>query len=260
MKRPSRSWSYLTVLVPLAAFAALLWRVGEAVRFVWRNPIFPLVYDPGRHPPYAFGILDSVAATPMRVIVGTALGFSVGVAIGVLATWLPWVRPTLLLPARLLAPVAPLVWLPLTFLLIRSAELSAILLVALGNVFIVAVSSFILGMNVDERFLAILQAFGANERQLVWRVRVPSMVPMLLVLLRLELFAGWMAVLAAEMSGVRNGLGTLLMLGRSLGNIDLILLAASAIALLAGSLDFAVARAARVLVNKIYGGWIFARI
>lgn len=252
------TWAGLLIL--LAAAVGLAWRLELAVRFVSNNPLFPLMYDAERDPPYALGLLDSLAATPIRVLIGTLTGFSLGVVIGVAASWNAWLRPVLLLPARMLAPIAPLVWLPGTILLIRSPEVSAIVLVALGNIFIVTVSSFILSINVDDRFLDVLRAFGAHKSDLLWHVQLPSMVPMLLVLLRLELFAGWMSVLAAEMSGVRHGLGTLLMLGRSLGNFDLILLAATAIGLLSGGVDFAVARLARLIVKKRYGGWVFAKV
>jgi NitT/TauT family transport system permease protein len=43
-------------------------------------------------------------------------------------------------------------------------------------------------------------------------------------MLRINFFAGWMAVLAAEMVGTKNGLGMMIILGREMFNTKLILL------------------------------------
>ena len=43
-------------------------------------------------------------------------------------------------------------------------------------------------------------------------------------MLRINFFAAWMAVLAAEMVGVKNGLGMMIILGREMFNTKLILL------------------------------------
>ena len=52
----------------------------------------------------------------------------------------------------------------------------------------------------------------------------PAVLPQVFTMLRINFFAAWMAVLAAEMVGVKNGLGMMIILGREMFNTKLILL------------------------------------
>ena len=52
----------------------------------------------------------------------------------------------------------------------------------------------------------------------------PSVLPQVFTMLRINFFAAWMAVLAAEMVGLKNGLGMMIILGREMFNTKLILL------------------------------------
>ncbi len=56
------------------------------------------------------------------------------------------------------------------------------------------------------------------------RVIFPAVLPQVFTMLRINFFAAWMAVLAAEMVGVKNGLGMMIILGREMFNTKLILL------------------------------------
>jgi NitT/TauT family transport system permease protein len=232
----------------------------NALEFVHNNPTFPLWKGGNSNLPYAIGIVNSMIATPVRVLVGTTIGFLLGTLFGILAASIVPIRPLLLVPCRLLAPIAPLAWLPLVLIQIGSAEIASIIIVAVGNLFVISIATYMLLINMEPRYADILRAFGANDWQLLCRAQLPSAIPMLLVLLRLEIFAGWMAVLAAEMSGVESGLGSLLLIGRSLSNTSIIALACSLIAVIAGLMDFGIARLTRLLIYRKYGGWLFAKL
>ena len=59
----------------------------------------------------------------------------------------------------------------------------------------------------------------------MWRyVTLPHILPSAFVALRLNFIAAWMAVLAAEMTGLQDGLGAIIMIGRNLFDNKLILL------------------------------------
>jgi NitT/TauT family transport system permease protein len=64
---------------------------------------------------------------------------------------------------------------------------------------------------------------GANPlQQWVWVV-IPAVLPGVFTLLRTNFIAAWMAVLVAEMVGLRDGLGAIIMMGRNLFNNELIM-------------------------------------
>ena len=48
-------------------------------------------------------------------------------------------------------------------------------------------------------------------------------MPQVFTMLRLNFFGAWMGVLAAEMVGLRNGLGAIIIMGREMFNANLIL-------------------------------------
>ena len=52
---------------------------------------------------------------------------------------------------------------------------------------------------------------------------LPAVLPGVFTLLRMNFIAAWMAVLVAEMVGLRDGLGAIMMMGRNLFNNDLIM-------------------------------------
>ena len=52
---------------------------------------------------------------------------------------------------------------------------------------------------------------------------MPSILPGVFTLLRTNFIAAWMAVLVAEMVGMRDGLGAIIMMGRNLFNNELIM-------------------------------------
>ena len=63
---------------------------------------------------------------------------------------------------------------------------------------------------------------GASRRQIYGRVILPAILPGLLVVLRLNLFAAWMVVLIAEATGVGYGLGQVIMMARNTFNPGLV--------------------------------------
>lgn len=250
--------AWLTMIIVAISVAMVHYRtIVDALSFIVHSPAFPLWKLPHSDQPYAIGIGNSLAYTLVRVVVGTIGGFATGIAVGLAASQLQYLGRRLNTLLLMLAPVAPIMWMPFFMMLTGIGEVTCLLTVAFGSVFIAAIVTYYLATNVRQRYLDILAVMGASPAQVLRFVTIPSMTPMLLLLFRLNLFAGWMAVLAAEMAGIDQGLGTLLMLGRSLGNTPVMLLAALLITIAAITLDRSIIFVARVLVARRYGAWLF---
>jgi NitT/TauT family transport system permease protein len=71
----------------------------------------------------------------------------------------------------------------------------------------------------------------------MWHVIFPAILPNLFVVLRMNFFAAWMGVLAAEMVGVRTGLGAVVVMGRQMMNMNLTFLGMAIIGLVGYLLD-----------------------
>ena len=76
---------------------------------------------------------------------------------------------------------------------------------------------------------------------------LPSIFPGVFTLLRTNFIAAWMAVLVAEMVGLRDGLGAIIMMGRNLFNNDLIMFGM----LVIGLSGFVVDRTLAFIGNKV---------
>jgi NitT/TauT family transport system permease protein len=65
----------------------------------------------------------------------------------------------------------------------------------------------------------------------------PAILPNLFVIMRINLFGAWMGVLAAEMVGVRTGMGAIVVAGRQMMNMNLTFLGMAMIGLVGYLLD-----------------------
>ena len=72
---------------------------------------------------------------------------------------------------------------------------------------------------------------------MIQHVIFPAVLPNLFVIMRINLFAAWMGVLAAEMVGVRTGMGAIVVVGRQMMNMNLTFLGMAMIGLVGYLLD-----------------------
>jgi NitT/TauT family transport system permease protein len=243
------------------AFVVLFFspRILTGLQFILNSPAFPIWKPSSSTRPYSIGILNSVLFTFFRVFFGTLIGFSVGTLLGITFSYFSYIGARLHKLLLFFAPVAPLVWLPFALSVLGIGELTTLLLVSSGSVFVSGVVVYYLAQNTNRAYTDVARAFGATRWQCTRYVVVPSMIPMLLLLLRINFFAGWMAVLSAEMAGVEQGLGSMLILGRSLGNIAVITFAASLIILIAVALDRSLSVIAFYLIRRRFGATVRAK-
>jgi len=119
---------------------------------------------------------------------------------------------------QILRPISPLAWIPIAILWFGVGDLSAIFLIFLASFLPLTVSAINAVRNIPAIYLQAGENFGLAQRQLVWRVLFPAVLPQLIVGLRLALGIAWLVVVAAEMIAVNSGLGFLIIDSRNAGN------------------------------------------
>jgi NitT/TauT family transport system permease protein len=235
--RPSRflpSWgvSVLKALIPWAIVIAI-WEIASARG--WSGAVlFPppsafLSYAVESDFQVGFGreamtIPFAIVASALRVLAGLALGFVAAIAAGILISASRTVSDMLMPVVRGLAPIAPIAWIPLGIVLFGIGNPTAIFVVFMGVFFILTISTVAAVGGVDQKLIKTAKSFGATKFQVWTRVIFPAVLPQVFTMLRINFFAAWMAVLAAEMVGLKNGLGMMIILGREMFNTNLILL------------------------------------
>jgi NitT/TauT family transport system permease protein len=166
----------------------------------------------------------AIVASALRVLAGLAIGFAAAIVTGILISTSKTVSDLVLPVVRGLAPIAPIAWIPLGIVLFGIGNPTAVFVVFMGIYFILTISTVAAVKAVDERLIKTARSYGASKRQVWMRVIFPSVLPQVFIMLRINFFAAWMAVLAAEMVGLKNGLGMMIILGREMFNTKLILL------------------------------------
>jgi NitT/TauT family transport system permease protein len=166
----------------------------------------------------------AILASAWRVVMGLAIGFAAAVATGIAVSMSKWASAAVLPIVRGLAPIAPIAWIPVGIVAFGIGNPTAIFVVFTGVYFLLTLSTVAAVQSVDQRLVKTARTFGASKRQVwVW-VIFPAVLPQVFTMLRINFFAAWMAVLAAEMVGLKNGVGMIVILGREMFNPNLIML------------------------------------
>lgn len=171
----------------------------------------------------AASVTQSLVSTFLRVFAGMFVAFVAAVLTGALLSLskpATWVLGPLL---HLLAPIAPIAWIPTAIVVFGISNVTAIFIVFMGVYFILTIATLAEIQRVPPEFHTVAGNLGATPLQRwVWVV-LPAILPGVFMLLRTNFIAAWMAVLVAEMVGLRDGLGAIIMMGRNLFNNELIM-------------------------------------
>jgi NitT/TauT family transport system permease protein len=186
-----------------------------------------------------FVALAAIAASLQRVLIGLALAFIGSLLIGSLAFYIEVFGKLTLPTVTLLAPIASVAWIPLAIFAFGIGDRAAIFVVFISVVFTLTLGTVNNMHHVDQVYINTARVLGANRRQIVQHVIFPAILPNLFVIMRLNLFGAWMGVLAAEMVGVRTGMGAIVVVGRQMMNMNLTFLGMAMIGLVGYLLDAA---------------------
>ncbi|MFB9947593.1 ABC transporter permease [Rhizobium puerariae] len=148
-------------------------------------------------------LLNSLRLLAYGFAFGAAWGFITGVSIGWSRSLGYWVHPIL----RFLGPIPSTALLPMAFFFFPSSFSAAVFLIALATWFPVTVLTWSGVASVDKAYYDVARTLGANERFLIFKVAVPAALPHVFVGLFMGLGASFSVLVAAEMMGVKSGLG-----------------------------------------------------
>jgi len=191
---------------------------SQFLRYLWRED-FSIGIGPDQ-----MGIFGAAVATLLRAMAGLVIGIIVALTLGLLIS-LSEIPSRLIMPLiQFAAPIAPIAWLPLGILLFGIGDKTAVFIVFMGTVFILTIATVAAVQNVDRDLLNVAASLGAKRRQQWRHVILPAILPQVFTFVRINFFAAWMAVLAAEMVGIKTGLGAMIMIGRESANFNLILI------------------------------------
>lgn len=164
-------------------------------------------------------------------VVGIAIGFGMANSARFKQAMQPWISGLYATPTIALAPLF-ILWLGIG---IWSKVLVVIFLV----LFPVTINTEAGLRTTSERLIEMLRSFGATDRQIFFKVSLPSALPFILAGLKLGIGRGLIGVVVAELFGSRAGLGRLISQSADAFNMPelfagVIVLAVAGIAMTAG--------------------------
>ncbi len=184
------------------------------VDFAWGG-----IYDDA----YSATLLTHLLASMSRVYGGFALAALFALPIGLLIGRIPAARMVLDPFLQLMRPIPVTAWLPLSMILFGLGAKSAFALVCLGAFYPILLNTVFGVRNVDPKLFEAASMLGCQGSAQFGKVVLPAAMPSIFTGLRLGLGLAWFVIVVGEMTGVPQGLGAVIMDGRTLSRTELVI-------------------------------------
>ncbi len=186
---------------------------------VWEAlPLLGLV-DPDLLPPFSTvaatipvllsraSIQSDLALTALEVFVGFLVAIPVGALLGVVTAESRYAGRVLDPLLFFLFSIPKSIFLPLTILTMGIGFWQKIGFAVLSTFLVLTFNFAAAVRSIRAEHLLVARSYGATRGQTIWRVYIPSMLPVLLEAMRLGVMFTITAVLLAEMYASRTGIG-----------------------------------------------------
>jgi NitT/TauT family transport system permease protein len=158
-----------------------------------------------------------------RVYGGFFSAAAIAIPLGLMIGRMPLLRAMLDPTLSLLRPIPVTAWLPLSMIFFGLGPKSAIFLVFLGAFYPILINTIFGVKSVDTRLFEAAEMLGCSGSQLFRAVVLPAALPSIFTGLRLGAGFAWILIVVGEMTGVPEGLGAVIMDGRTLSRTDLVI-------------------------------------
>lgn len=207
-------------------------------------------YDPN---PDGAVMLQHLSASLRVALSGYLIGVIIGVPLGILMAWSKkadmFIRPIF----DLIRPIPGIAWIPVMIILFGIGLMSKAMVIFLSSFTACVINSYSGIKQTRAVHLWVGQTFGATNMQLLFRVAIPTSLPMLLTGLRVALGSSWGALVAAEMLASTRGLGFMIQQSRGLLRPDVIIAGMIAIGLVGALLTWLLTLLERLVLKG--GKW-----
>ena len=161
---------------------------------------------------------DQIVTSLKTVFAGFLLAALVAVPLGILCGLSPRIYAAMNPLIQVFKPVSPLAWLPIVMILVSAlyttkdplfekSFISSAITVALCSLWPALVNTALGVSSVDPDHLNVARVLRLGTFEKVFKIIIPSSLPLIFTGLRLSLGVGWMVLIAAEMLAQNPGLG-----------------------------------------------------
>jgi ABC-type nitrate/sulfonate/bicarbonate transport system permease component len=182
-------------------------------------------------------LLNHVAVSLQRVLVGYAAGCAIGVLVGALMGRIQIVGQFADPLLQLMRPISPVALVPLSIIWFGIGDMSRYFIIFYGVVIIMILNTAAGVASTPNIRLNAARCLGARRRQIFLRIIIPSAVPYILTGMRVALGFAFMGIVAAEMIAAQSGIGYLIMQSRMLLRTDIMFVGLVTLGVLGAVID-----------------------
>lgn len=142
-----------------------------------------------------------------RVGVGLLTAAAIGIPVGLAVGYHKRIERSTYVVFQFLRMVSPLAWMPIAIMALGVGDKAVYFLVGIAAVWPMIINTAHGTSQVDRSWLRMGRTFGAGTAKLFTRIIIPSVMPDILMGIRLALGISWVILVPAEMLGVSSGLG-----------------------------------------------------
>jgi NitT/TauT family transport system permease protein len=155
-------------------------------------------------------VREALAVSAAEVMLAFVIAVPLGAALGLLIAENDYLGEVFKPMLFVVFAIPKSIFLPLFILALGVSFQQKVAYAAFTTTFVVLMSAAAAVESVKQDYLLVARSYGATRLQLVTRVYVPSMLPLLLETLRISMIFNFTGVLIAEMYASRTGIGHLI--------------------------------------------------
>jgi NitT/TauT family transport system permease protein len=155
-------------------------------------------------------VQEAVGVTAAEVIVAFLIAVPLGAAIGVLIAENEYVGEIFGPILFYVFSIPKSIFLPMFILIFGIGFGQKVAYAAFSTTFVVIMSAAAAVQSVKANHILVARSYGATRSQILTRVYIPSMMPVLLETLRISMIFNFTGVMIAEMYASRTGIGHLI--------------------------------------------------
>jgi NitT/TauT family transport system permease protein len=201
----------ITYSAPLIAAAFIIVGIWDLVTL--KLNLFHLPYFPGPERVLTTLVIDwrtlliSTLYSMKLLFTGYLMGVVVGLVTGIYIGWSQrgnyWIGPVI----KIIGPIPATAWIPIAMVVFPTSFWASVFLITLAVWFPVTVMTGSGIANVQKSYFEVARTLGATRKYLIFKVALPASSPTIFVGLFMGLGAAFLTLIAAEMLGVKAGLG-----------------------------------------------------
>ena len=226
-KSDTYNFSSVILYILLPVLLIIFWQLSDTLGLIqpYAMPTIKNVVGAAWQYTKDLSIFNHITISFIRVLEGFLIAaiFALILGIGIGLSKKLEIFTTLII--QILKPIPPIAWIPLAILWFGIGEFSKVFIIIQGAFFPILINVVSGIKEIDNRYLEVANIYEVPRKKVIKKLIIPGAFPSIMTGLRIGLGNAWVCVVAAEMIAATQGVGYMLMDGRSLSRPEVVILA-----------------------------------